>query len=949
MSESNGPEPFARVVSEHNQRLVLSRLFGEQVAAPRLGRYVLNEIVGAGGMGVVYASQDPRLERKVAIKLLRAVGAPAARDRFVREAQVMAKLSHPNVVSVFEIGETKGEDGEVLTFIVMEHVDGVTLSRWLTARARTHAEILALMESAGRGLAAVHAAGLVHGDFKPDNVMIRADGRVLVMDFGLAHELEQPSEASLDTSSDWMLAGTPAYMAPEQLAGRRADAASDQFGFCVALYEALYGERPFAAATLGQLSTEIRERSLRPVAQDSRVPTWLRKVVLRGLAFDPQARWPSIEALLTALADDPAIRRRKWLAVAGGLALVFGGAWGLAALADEQPELCADMADPLIGVWDDDRRAETRAAIEGTKRYHAPATWTRVERRLDDYTRAWVDGRTRACEATQRGEQSAKLLDLRMACLDRRLAHVRATVDILAHADAPVVDRAVQMVWDLPDLARCADIEVLTAEVPPPEDPQLAERVAALDDGLAEAEALRRAGKYTEGLALVEAIVTEAEAIDYEPLRARAWLRRGSLRDRTGDFEGARDTLELAYGAALGQRMADESALAAANLIWIVGARLADHEGGRAWAKHAGPLSRAADVQTRIVYLNHLGNLASAEGEYAEASKLLEQAIELIDAEFGPDHPYKAYALNNLSNVVAVEGRPEAARAYLERSLELKQRVLGHDHPHVASSLENLGTLAAEQGDLEAARTYLERALAHNERVLGPNNPVLATSLGNLGNLAQLEGEHALARDLFERALAIEEAALGPDHPDLAYSLKSLGDVALAEGEQAEAAAYYRRALAIREQALGADHPLVARVLVALGELSSQLGEPDEARAQLERAVAIREAALGPDHPKLAPPLTALGLAAIREGRAGEALAPLTRALDICEAQTVDPAQLARVHFVLAQALWDAPRGLGRDRDRAIAMARAGRSTYAELEAYAAQLAEVEAWLRERS
>src|SRR5205814_3700317 len=231
-----------------------------------VGRYRILHVLGSGGMGVVYAAFDPELQRQVALKLVRNEGAGVddeLRTRLTREAQAMARVRHPNVITVFDVGSWCGQ-----LFVAMEAIDGSTLSTWLEVQPRSVAEILQVLHAAGRGLAAAHAAGLVHRDFKPDNVLIGADGRVCVTDFGLARPvtMREPSSPSHDGDTEpWTLAltqagtavGTPAYMAPEQMRGDTADERADQFSFCVALFEALYGVRPFAGRSMGEIELNI--------------------------------------------------------------------------------------------------------------------------------------------------------------------------------------------------------------------------------------------------------------------------------------------------------------------------------------------------------------------------------------------------------------------------------------------------------------------------------------------------------------------------------------------------------------------------------------------------------------------------------------------------------------------------------------------------------------------
>ena len=313
-----------------------------------VGRFVVLDVVGAGGMGLVYAAYDPELDRKIAVKVVRAAAyaglrASVGQSQLMREAQAMARLSHPNVVTVHDVG-TVGD----AVFIAMEFVDGVTLRTWLqgqvgesgSGRSWTGSrwqQTLSLFLKAGRGLAAAHEAGVIHRDFKPDNVLVGRDGRAKVVDFGLAQAqggeigvvgVAAPEGAAPEETQQDAVIGTPAYMAPEQHDGAACDARADQFSFCVSLWEGLYGVRPFAGTTPVEVALAMRAGAIEPVPRDSRVPRWLHRVLLRGLERDPARRYPNMRALLADLECEHGRLRRLWLvgAVAGvlGLAAALG-------------------------------------------------------------------------------------------------------------------------------------------------------------------------------------------------------------------------------------------------------------------------------------------------------------------------------------------------------------------------------------------------------------------------------------------------------------------------------------------------------------------------------------------------------------------------------------------------------------------------------------------------
>jgi formylglycine-generating enzyme required for sulfatase activity len=317
---------------------------GDLDTGARIGRYVIIERVGTGAMGVVYGAYDPELDRKVALKLIKPGQGvkDTARARLLREAKAIARLQHPNVVAVHDVGVFEDQ-----VFLAMEFVAGGTIKSWLAAQPRAWREILDVFIAAGRGLAAAHAAGLVHRDFKPDNVLLDKETRPRVVDFGIARQAgggddELAGEtadladdgtatlrdsggknalATLTKTGTWV--GTPAYMAPEQFLGERGDEKSDQFSFCVALYEALYGERPFAGDDMLSISVNVTTEQIRPLPKDRGVPAWVRRVILRGLKVDPGERWDSMAALIRALEHDPAISLRRRVIVVGTAALVL--------------------------------------------------------------------------------------------------------------------------------------------------------------------------------------------------------------------------------------------------------------------------------------------------------------------------------------------------------------------------------------------------------------------------------------------------------------------------------------------------------------------------------------------------------------------------------------------------------------------------------------------------
>ena len=325
LMETRASDPAIGATKPPPARLIPPRHVREPNEAGPFGRYILDEKLGAGAMGVVWRAHDPKLGRMVALKLLRRYD-PALMDRLVREARSMAQVSHPNVVGVFDVGESEGS-----AFIAMELVTGRSLRQWQSDETRTISSIVAAYVAAGRGLAAAHGAGIIHRDFKADNVLVGDDGRIRVTDFGLA--AAKPSESGtrhqiddVNLTTSGSVLGTPAYMAPEQFTGGNVDPRTDQFNFCVSLYEALYGERPFEGTKYDELSDNVTSGTFRAAPTGSEVSGGMRAILLRGLSPKPADRFPSMEHLLVELARDRARpwRRTAWIATAAAAALLLG-------------------------------------------------------------------------------------------------------------------------------------------------------------------------------------------------------------------------------------------------------------------------------------------------------------------------------------------------------------------------------------------------------------------------------------------------------------------------------------------------------------------------------------------------------------------------------------------------------------------------------------------------
>jgi eukaryotic-like serine/threonine-protein kinase len=948
------------------ERAALQRARADLLGVPyepvRLGRFVLLERLGAGGMGVVYAGYDSTLDRKLAIKLISPERASneQARRRLFREAQAMAKLSHPNVVQVFEAGEDQDR-----LFVAMEYVEGKTLRQWLRDdRERSWREIISLFLEIGAGLEAAHAAGIVHRDFKPDNVLVGTDGRPKVADFGVAAlDLasssldggELPSASVIDGVVDASLTrtgeimGTPAYMSPEHTRGRATDARSDQFSFCVVLHEALYGERPFGGSSSEELMHNISKGRLRPAPQGVSVPGWIRAAILQGMSSRPEHRHASMGELLRVLGTDPRARVRRVVGtIAFGAAILGAGA--MLAGGEQGPKACTEGEQRLAGVWDAERKQAMRDAIGAVDVSYGPDTNRRVEALLDAYAQTWVTEYRDACEATRvRGDQTEHAMDLRMACLARAKTALAATVSQLARADASTVERAIRIAGGLPRLERCGDLEALQAEVPGPDDPAVASAVEEIRAQRADAMVLHAAGKPQEADALLEELRRRAEALDYLPVQVEIETASASVMVTLGRLEEAEQVLERALSRALAEGITKHATDAASSLTLVVGERRGRFDEAR-WigdvalglARHDGDPWALARVHT------HLGGMLLAQGRLDEAESELRQALELLERVLGPDDPGVATGLENLGMVMSDQYAHEEAEALHRRAHEIRLRALGPEHPEVALSHANVATALTNRGKLVEAETEHRRALALFERAYGPDHPDVGMSWTNLGITLDRQGRHLEAEEAYRRALAVVERVYGPKHAHVASVQNNLGASLQDQQRLEEAEAAFRAALDIYEAALGPAHPHVGLARTNVGLVLEAQGHLDEAIVAHRQALEAVIAALPREHPDVAIARMYLGTA-LTEARAYEdAETHLEEALEILAASEASPDHVARASFGLARTLV----ARNRDRARAISLAEEAAEIWKgsdERPRSPSRLAEVQAWLAEPS
>ncbi|HYV47097.1 MAG TPA: serine/threonine-protein kinase, partial [Myxococcaceae bacterium] len=839
-----------------------------------------------------------------------------------------------------------------------ELVEGKSLRQRLKAGPLPWPEALRILEAAGEGLAEAHAKGLIHRDFKSDNILIGEDGRVQVMDFGLARAAHDPAPGGggeTDSRGAWpspsssvlqsqltevgFVHGTPAYMAPEVLERGEADGRSDQFSFGVTLHEALYSERPFGP----DRPPDPKQWKVKDPPHGTAVPAWLRKVALRCVELKPEARFGSMREVLAALRADPMRGRRRAMVAAGVVVAVLASAGAAYEVAARRLRVCAGMEQHLSGVWDDAQREAVKASFAAVQKPFAADAARTASRQLDAYSSAWARMRQEACEATRlRREAPESTLALRQSCLDRRLESLAALVSVLKAADAQVAQKAVDAVAGLPALDGCADLAALTALVPPPQDAAARAKVEALRKKLAAPKAQLLAARFKEGLEPAKAAAAEAAALGYAPVVADAQQLLGQLQEGAGDFKGAERSFTAAALAAQEGRDDEVGARAWSWLAAVAGLRQARWEAAHdALAMGKATLARMGGRETLAAELRLTeGRLLLAEGKWPDALAVVQEVVDLDRRVLGEERVETATAEYFLANCYFRMGKLDRAMEADQKSLELRRRVLGPDHPETANALHLLATLNQASGKFEEALPLHLQALSIRERSLGPEHPDLAYSLNNLTALFATQRKFKEALPYAERTLKVMTAAYGEENPLTATAVHNLGALHGDMRDYPAALEIMQRAVKLREKVLGPDHPDVAASLATESSVLVELGRAKEGLEAAQRALAIREKALPAGHRDIALAEIAVAIADLKLGRAAETLGMAEKALKIREeSKGIPPGDLADARFLTARALWD----VGKDRARARELVKAASATYSELK-NADRIREVDAW-----
>lgn len=889
-------------------------------AGSTLGRYLVIRELGRGGMGVVLRAYDPKLQREVALKVLRTKSLTEdAKTRMVREARLMAKLSHPNVVAVYDV-EFEHTQRVV---IAMELVDGVTLEDWLEGE-RSWPEIQGRFVLAGRGLAAAHEAGILHRDFKPANVLVgRGEQRVLVTDFGLARTpdpgpvtpaegvLASGSSASIRIADDGrtdltkagVVMGTPKYMSPEQHRGAELTAASDQYAFCVSLWRGLTGALPFE----GPLEELAAGKNEGPPPWPKHAPAPRRTVeaIRRGLSPGPQDRWPSMPALLEAL--QPARRSPRWWVLGAGATLATAAV--LWTMSERPATSCTGAAAQIEHVWSPEQRARGSAAFVDTDLPYAQASWTAASQLLDDYVQRWREAYTEACEATTiRGERSPATMDLQMVCLQRARRGLAGTVDVLTSADPGVVDKAVRIVESMPAIERCADLELLLAQVPPPSSAQDAQRVDEAEAALAKAKPLTIAGRFAEVAPLVEEAKRSMQGIEYAPTLVKLDMAKAVLLEAGGDFAEAKVAYEATMQSALAARQWTLAAKAAATVVTVAGARLAHYDEAYAFAQFASALIPLTEdpIEVEVALRNNVAITYELHGRLEEAEAEHRRGLALTEETYGPADRRSGKFRNNLGLVLEVQGRFDEALEQYEAARGIWEEAYGPLHPVVILIRGNIANIYFQQARFDEALAEQRDVLRTRIEVLGEAHPEVGLARANLGNTYLMLERFEEAEPEIRAALETMRGAYGPSHPDTLTCINALGQL-LTHTERAPAAAeMLREATDSLATSLGkqADsHPLIVRLRGNLASALMESGRREEAIAEQRLSLQARVRSDGPAAPSTARQRRDLAQWLLEADRLEEAIALLEQALaDVAPSVAGDP-EAAEVHTALERLL----------------------------------------------
>lgn len=942
-SDTLGSDPGAEGATEwQNASLAWASSSGERSAW--IGPLRVLRPLGSGAMGDVYLCQDPQRDGELcAAKVLKDVVAcdEEGLARFQREVEAQARLSaHPGIVRVYHAGRTH----EGRPYMAMEVIEGESLAG-LLRRGLAPEHAVQVIAQAAAALAFAHERGLVHRDVKPENVMVDARGRAKVADFGLAKLLEGQGDGLTRTGE---ILGTPAFMAPEQHVGAETEPATDQFAFCVSLYQALYGERPFAGDSARALAKATLRGDIRAAPAGSKVPAHLRRVLLRGLRARARERYPSMAALLRDLAHDPGTTRRRLAMWGVGVAAVIGAtSAAYFSGARQQSAACTGADAESTTVWSDRRRTRIAEAFGATQVDYASDAWARSARAIDEWVADWRAQQIDACEATRvRGTSSEAILDKRTVCLRRSLTRLDGLLEVFEAADPSVVEKSVKLAYGLPELEACADLEALAALVPPPDSPELRARVAEADLVFERAQALYSAGRFAEVLERLEPWLPRAEQLGYLPLLARLRHLVGSAHDALGNGAKGDALVRQAFLDGLASGDVLITVMSAASLGQALGGEDGRVDEGLQYLDIADALIRrspkAVTPTADVAVASARAVVTMTKGDYEEAERLFRRVVELQAAR-DPDAPNAVISLQNLGIFYAEQRRWPLAEDYLGRARALAVRVYGEEHPEMQALYLASGQVELLQQRYSEAKRWLMQALRIQRRIFESDHPAIAGTLQSLAIIARNLGDLEESEQLHREALRIRRAKLGEDHLAVAESLRNLATALSSQDRDEEALELAQEALAIAQKRLTDGNPGLSDAHEVVAWMLVNLERPEEALVHASEAIDALGAVEGTRSVRALGGMWVLGVAQRKLGRNAEALMTHERALELAEEHGTTH-EIARSRYHLARSLAATEDGIERARalveqlQREVADDPAGSELRADLADLAAEL-----------
>ena len=818
-------------------------------AGDRVGRYVVREWLGTGGMGVVHEAWDPELDRRVAIKLIRPrrkISPALLRRRLLREAQAMARLRHPNVVAVYDVGESDGQ-----LFVAMEYVDGVSLRKWLHSKPRSVSDILEVFHAAGQGLAAAHAEGLIHRDFKPDNVLVAKDGKVLVLDFGLASWASSPASGSGDSSDglapaelspEWLngsedldetsltktgaVLGTPNYMAPEQQRGHLVDARGDQFAFCVALWQALTGDLPYGQDTTRSLA-RARVGRLGKL-QRKGVPARVERALRRGLAWRPEDRWPSMHGLLDAIASP---KRARWWWAAVPVVLLGGfGVWWL----DEDEgaatfKSCDEQAERASEAWNESVSASLGEALAGRSEL-ARRSWPYLRGELDQWIAGWAEVDVELCE--RYGIVVAPgLREQQLLCMDRALEQFELVVDLLESATVEEIEHSFELLSRLPEPAECREA-MLTNEQPGVDPLEYARLQHAVDQLPLEFELGRHAQIDASSVELFAA----TNKPGFEPLHMIVVEARSSVLVEQDRREEAIDVAFSGLTAAERNGSAKLRLHAFTNLA-TVHINTQDLKGAERFLEQAKTIAaepNADRVLRRDLAVSEAWILG-VSGRLDEGVLAFDRALALTDPQ--TEKFQRLQITIARAHLLGYLGKAKEALVQLTEAEREFMTLVGPDHPEVLDLRLARANILMRLDDWKEAREELLDASSALEKLRGQPTTLTLSSRATAAWLLDRLGD-------CQGALAEFEPIIPLAREQMAYPGADLGAVltrrsGLCNDRAPGSVDFAREALALYRAAVGDEHVMVASARTQLASTLFEAGELEAARGEVETALAI--------------------------------------------------------------------------------------------------------------